>query len=66
MDIGILVPATTQTGDIAEIARQVEATGFESLWIPEHPVIPVGFQTPLPGGGLCPSTIIVGLIRSLR
>jgi len=54
MNVGILVPATATTGDLAEIARQVEVTGFDSIWIPEHPVIPVGFKTPVPGGGKLP------------
>jgi probable F420-dependent oxidoreductase len=54
MDIGILVATTALTGDIAEIARTAEAAGYESLWIPEHPVIPVGFKTPVPGGGKLP------------
>jgi probable F420-dependent oxidoreductase len=49
MDIGVLVTATAQSGDLAEVARQVEALGFESLWIPEHPVIPVNMKTPFPG-----------------
>lgn len=51
MDIGMLVATTARSGDVAEIARTLEATGYESLWIPEHPVIPVGFKTPVPGGG---------------
>jgi probable F420-dependent oxidoreductase len=54
MDIGILVATTARTGDIAEIARTTEAAGYESLWIPEHPVIPIGFKTPVPGGGKLP------------
>jgi alkanesulfonate monooxygenase SsuD/methylene tetrahydromethanopterin reductase-like flavin-dependent oxidoreductase (luciferase family) len=54
MNVGILVPATATTGDLAEIARQVEANGFDSIWIPEHPVIPVGFKTPVPMGGNLP------------
>ena len=54
MDIGILVPATAETSNITAIAQRVESLGFESLWIPEHPVIPVGFKTPLPGGGKLP------------
>lgn len=54
MDLGILVTATARSGDLTEVARQVEALGFESLWIPEHPVIPVGFKTPVPGGGKLP------------
>lgn len=51
MNIGILTPATEETKNMTQIAQRVEALGFESLWIPEHPVIPVGFKTPLPGGG---------------
>lgn len=54
MDIGILVPATVETKDIGGIAKRVEGLGFESLWIPEHPVIPVGFKTEVPGGGTLP------------
>ena len=49
MEVGVLVTATAQSGDLAEVARRVEAEGFDSLWIPEHPVIPVGHQTPFPG-----------------
>src|SRR5271157_559833 len=51
MDIGILVAATAQTGAIDAIARAVENGGYESLCIPEQPVIPIGFKTPVPGGG---------------
>jgi probable F420-dependent oxidoreductase len=40
--------ATTQSGDLAEIARTAEAFGYESLWIPEHPVIPVAMTTRFP------------------
>jgi probable F420-dependent oxidoreductase len=54
MDVGILVATTARTGDVAEIARAAEAAGYESLWIPEHPVIPVGFKTSVPGGGKLP------------
>ena len=50
MNIGILMTATAQSGDLAEYARKVEALGFDSLWIPEHPVIPLGHKTPFPIG----------------
>jgi probable F420-dependent oxidoreductase len=50
MDIGFLMAATTQSGDLAEIARTAESLGYESLWIPEHPVIPVVRTTPFPVG----------------
>jgi probable F420-dependent oxidoreductase len=49
MNIGILTVATAQSGDLAEVARQAEALGYDSLWIPEHPVIPTNRQTPFPG-----------------
>jgi probable F420-dependent oxidoreductase len=48
MDIGLILVATTQTGDLAALARRAEAVGFDSLWIPEHPVIPIGPLTPFP------------------
>jgi probable F420-dependent oxidoreductase len=51
MKIGIMIAATAESGDIAAIAREVENLGYESFFIPEHPVIPIGFKTPLPGGG---------------
>ncbi|MGO9604210.1 MAG: LLM class F420-dependent oxidoreductase [Candidatus Binataceae bacterium] len=51
MKIGIMIAATAESGNITEIAREVESLGYESFFIPEHPVIPIGFKTPLPGGG---------------
>jgi probable F420-dependent oxidoreductase len=45
MDVGLLVIATTKTGDLPEIARATERAGFESIWIPEHPIIPIGFAS---------------------
>jgi probable F420-dependent oxidoreductase len=54
MKIGIMIVATAETGDITEIAREVENLGYESFFIPEHPVIPIGFKTPVPGGGQLP------------
>jgi probable F420-dependent oxidoreductase len=50
MKIGMMIAATAESGDIAEIAREVENSGFDSLFIPEHPVIPIGFKTVPPGG----------------
>src|SRR6266446_2582687 len=48
MEIGFLTAMTAQGGDITEIARATEAAGFESLWIPEHPVIPAAMKTVFP------------------
>ena len=36
MHIGISTTATVQSGDLAEIARQVEALSYDSLWMPER------------------------------
>ncbi|HXG18403.1 MAG TPA: LLM class F420-dependent oxidoreductase [Methylomirabilota bacterium] len=55
MNLGLLVPATAETSNITTIAQRLESLGFESLWIPEHPVIPVDFKTQLPGGGTLPA-----------
>ena len=50
MDIGFLMAATAHSGDLAETARLAESLGYESFWIPEHPVIPVVMTTPFPVG----------------
>lgn len=43
-----MIAPTAHSGDLTEIARAVEAHGYESLWIPEHPVIPVVMKTEFP------------------
>lgn len=48
MDVGLILVATTRTGDLSALARRVEAVGFDSLWIPEHVVIPSGVLSPFP------------------
>jgi len=56
MKIGVLMFPTRQPIDIAVVARQAEALGFDSLWLGEHPVIPVHSTSPAPGssGGSIP------------
>ena len=66
MDIGIMIAATAETGNIAEIAREVENLGYASFFIPEHPVIPIGFKTKTPWLADCPSITAAGWIRSSR
>src|SRR5262249_50538524 len=39
---------------IAELARELEARGFESLFVCEHTHIPVSRRSPFPGGGELP------------
>ena len=45
MDIGISGMASERHGDIGVLAQKTEELGFESLWLPEHPVIPVNHNT---------------------
>ena len=41
MDTGISTTVSSQTTDVAALAQRAESVGFESFWLPEHPVIPV-------------------------
>ena len=49
MDIGISIFPTDYSIDVAIFAEKVEEYGFESLWVPEHSIIPVETVTPWPG-----------------
>lgn len=52
MKIGAMIFATDQTIAIPRLAQEMEARGFESLWIPEKTHLPVSRRTPWPGGKL--------------
>ena len=54
MHIGICIFATDYAIRIDELAREAEARGFESLFVPEHTHIPVSRRTPFPGGAELP------------
>lgn len=49
MKIGINTPAYNFKYDISDMAHRAEELGFESIWFPEHTVMPVGAKTPYPG-----------------
>ena len=49
MDIGISTFPTDYSIDIAKLAQKAEEHGFESLWVPEHPILPVETSSPWPG-----------------
>lgn len=49
MHVGVQIFPTDQTIDPVELAREVEARGFESLWFPEHSHIPTSRVTPWGG-----------------
>ena len=38
----------------AQLARELEDRGFDSVWMPEHSHIPVSRESPYPGGGDLP------------
>jgi probable F420-dependent oxidoreductase len=50
MKIGLLAFVTDSSASPAAVARKAEALGFDSLWLPEHPIIPVHHRTPYPVG----------------
>jgi probable F420-dependent oxidoreductase len=54
MKFGAAIFATDRGMHPAELARELEARGFDSLWLPEHTHIPVSRRTPYPGGGDLP------------
>ena len=49
MNVGIFVFATADALDTAVLAKHAEEVGFESFWVPEHPVIPVTTTSPYRG-----------------
>ena len=49
MDVGIAMFVTGSSIDSSVLAENCEKLGFESLWVPEHPVIPAGDKTKWPG-----------------
>jgi probable F420-dependent oxidoreductase len=51
---GVTIFITDYSIQPAELARELEARGFESLWLPEHSHIPVSRRSPWPGGAELP------------
>ena len=48
MKVGIFSFFTGYAVDTALWAKRAEELGFESIWLPEHPVMPAGSLTPFP------------------
>ena len=55
MKIGISNFPTDYSARAVPLARELEARGFESLWVVEHTHIPASRRTPYPPGGDLPS-----------
>lgn len=54
MKFGTFHFPTAYSIDVAELAREMESRGFESLFVCEHTHIPVSRRSPFPGGGDLP------------
>ena len=54
MHFGVSMFHTDYSIPAVELARALEARGFESMWAPEHSHIPASRRTPFPGGGELP------------
>ena len=55
MKIGISNFPTTYSMSAVELAKELEARGFDSLWTVEHTHVPASRRTPYPMGGELPS-----------
>ena len=54
MKYGVAMFPTDYAIPADALARELEARGFESLWLPEHTHIPTSRQSPWPGGADLP------------
>jgi len=54
MKIGAVMFFTAEAMSPAALGRELEARGFESLWVPEHTHVPSTRLTEYPGGGPLP------------
>ena len=54
MEIGVFIFPTEYAIRIDDLARALEARGFESLFVTEHTHIPASRRTPFPSGGELP------------
>ncbi len=50
MDLGVTIFLTDRSIEPVELARELEARGFTSVWLPEHTHIPTSRRTPAPMG----------------
>ncbi|MGE0387387.1 MAG: LLM class F420-dependent oxidoreductase [Gammaproteobacteria bacterium] len=55
MHIGFSTMNNLEDGRPDELGRQLEARGYESLWVGEHSHIPASRKTPYPAGGELPT-----------
>ena len=74
MKIGVSARISSRSMDITAVAQKAESLGFESLWLPEHSVMPVHVTTRYTGSpdGSIPASMsdmgdpFIGLARACR
>jgi len=49
MKVGVFMLVTESSADPAAVAKRAEELGFDSFWVPEHPLIPVKYTSRYPG-----------------
>lgn len=49
MDVGVFQILPDMTADPRVVAKRAEELGFESYWVPEHPLLPVDYKDKYPG-----------------
>ncbi len=63
MKVGVSAALNSNVTNIAEIAQKAEEVGFDSFWLPEHPIIPVQTNSRYggtPDGSIPPSMADMG------
>ena len=63
MKVGVSTALHSNSINIAELARKAEEVGFDSFWLPEHPIIPVNTDSKYggtPDGSIPPQMADMG------
>ena len=64
MKIGVNTIIGDKSADIAVVAQKLEELGFESLWLPDHPAMPVNSAEPYPDAMAHMADPLIGLARA--
>ena len=57
MNVGVSIPSIVGAPvDVAALAKRAEELGFYSIWVPEHPILPVTVSSAFPQGGPIPES----------
>ena len=62
MDIGVFFFTSAESADPAVVAKKAEDLGFASIWVPEHPVLPVHTTVGYPAAPDRPIPRTIGII----